>query len=204
MNTEKLEVEATKTLLRRIFYGTVPEQIDALYLFGQTTDNQESEFRVARDLVHRVGAMVVPDGPAECGYPGGEVFAAEVQNFFPGEVVRMPLVGDRITNTRSEARGLIALSLERGWRNVGLLSTRFHQLRAVMTVISAAVREDREGKVRFWSIPGVALPWYEKVIHSQGILRATRFELIGHELERILKYDDILPPEHILAWMDNR
>jgi hypothetical protein len=178
--------------------------LDALYLFGQTVDNQASEFQRALEFVSRVGAMVVPDGPAECGYPGGEAFAAEVASFFPGEVVRMPLVGSRITNTYSEAQGLLQLSLQRGWRDVGALSFPSHLYRGFRTIASVAIREDPERKVRFWSIAGVPLRWDEVIVHSQGVQRKTRAALILDELDKIESYPGQAPAHRILDWMDQR
>jgi len=55
--------------------------------------------------------------------------------------------------------------------------------------------------------PGIAMPWQEEVAHSQGILKAKRYDLIQKELERIEKYQDkgdLALFEQVLNYLNKR
>ena len=55
--------------------------------------------------------------------------------------------------------------------------------------------------------PAAAMPWNESVLHSQGILKASRAELIHHELERINKYykqGDLISCSEVLDYLNKR
>ena len=55
-----------------------------------------------------------------------------------------------------------------------------------MTTVTAALWDYPE--LKLYSQPGRAQPWDEVVTHSQGVLQATRAELIAAEQGRIDKY----------------
>ena len=72
-------------------------------------------------------------------------------------------------------------------------------------MVSIALEEYPE--LLLYSSPGPALPWQEKVVHSQGTLTGTRSEIIHSELERIERYQkkgDLAQTEAILAYLDRR
>ena len=64
--------------------------------------------------------------------------------------------------------------------------------------------------LRVYNRVGVALPWDDTVVHSQGVLQCTRSKLIHSELARIERYrnkGDLVPEREVLAylqWRDRR
>ena len=51
------------------------------------------------------------------------------------------------------------------------------------------------------------MPWNENVLHSQGVLKAKRRQLIQTELERITKYQnkgDLASTDSVLNYLNNR
>ena len=74
-----------------------------------------------------------------------------------------------------------------------------------MTSVTVAIREHPE--LLIYSYPGVAMPWQEEVVHSQGTLKAKRRDLIQEELERIEKYQgkgDLALFEQVLNYLNKR
>ena len=84
-------------------------------------------------------------------------------------------------------------------------SPPFHQFRAFMTAVTAALNIYPE--LMIYSYPGSTLPWMETVTHSQGTLQAPRRQLIEDELMRIEAYQtkgDLARFESVLSYMNQR
>ena len=108
-------------------------------------------------------------------------------------------------NTLIESEALIRFAKQHGYRSLFVVAPPFHQLRALMTAVTVALREYPE--LLIYSYPSVAMPWQEEVVHSQGTLKAKRRDLIQEELERIEKYQgkgDLALFEQVLNYLNKR
>jgi hypothetical protein len=177
-------------LLLRVLCDTIPPRVDAMYLFAQTEPNQESVFQAARGLLHRktVGRIWISDCAAKSGYIGAPAYReAMVRSGIPEETIEeIPMEPTEILHTQIEARALVRFAEARGIKSLVVTSAPFHQERAFMATVTAALRENPP--LKLYSLPGKAQRWDEVVTHSQGILTGTRAELIETEQQRIEKY----------------
>jgi len=108
-------------------------------------------------------------------------------------------------NTLVEAESLMRHAKNKNYRSIIVIAAPFHQERAFMTAVSAAIREN--SNVCLYSYPGLALAWDEEVVHSQGTVLATRAGLISGEQERIHKYQekgDLVSYSQVLAYLRKR
>lgn len=177
-------------LLLRVLCDLVPPRADAVYLFAQTEPNQASVFEAARRLLDRkvVGRVLISDCNAKSGYIGADACRkAMVRAGIPQEAIaEVPMEPTEILHTKIEAQAVVRFARTQGYRTLILASAPFHQERAFMAVVTAALRDLPDLKV--YSVPGKAQPWDEVVTHSQGTLRGTRAELIDSEQRRIETY----------------
>ena len=108
-------------------------------------------------------------------------------------------------NTLIESEAIIRFARQKSYHSLFVVAPPFQQLRAFMTAVTVALSEYPE--LLIYSYPGVAMPWQEEVIHSQGTLKAKRRDLIQEELERIAKYQskgDLASPEQVLSYLNKR
>ena len=174
----------------RVLCDLVPPCADAAYLFAQTEPNQAGVFEAARGLLDRkvVGRVLISDCAAKSGYIGADACRkAMVQARIPEETIEeVPMEPTEILHTKIEAQAVVRFARTQGYRTLTITSAPFHQERAFMAVVTAAMRDWPDLKV--YSVPGKAQPWDEVVTHSQGVLRGTRAELIDPEQRRIELY----------------
>ena len=115
-------------------------------------------------------------------------------------------VGDTpFLNTLIESEALIKLASSQEYTSLLVVAAPFHQTRAFMTAATVATRNNPA--LRIYSFPGKALPWQEKVSHSQGTVISTRKNLIHSELERIRNYQkkgDLASVTRVLEYLDYR
>jgi hypothetical protein len=197
-------------LLLRILYDTLPaERVDAAYLFAQTEPNQESVFAVARELLDRgaVGKILISDCDPKCGYIGAEGYRQAMIDFgVPEDAIEdVPMEPTEILHTLIESKAIVQFAQARRYRSLVVVSAPFHQERAFMTAVTAALWDYPELKLH--SQPGRPQPWDEVVTHSQGVLEGTRAELIAAEQERIEKYTaqgDLASRDRILEYFRTR
>jgi hypothetical protein len=100
---------------------------------------------------------------------------------------------------------MIKFAKRNQYRDVYITASPFHQLRAFMTSVTAAL--NYFPKIRIYSYNGNPLPWLDTVVHSQGTTSAPRKELIKGELDRIQKYQhkgDLASEIEILNYLDKR
>lgn len=199
-------------LIIRTLCDTMPEEpADALFLFGQTEDNQESAFAVARHLLqaHAIKKVLfLGTGPIS-GYPGFARWKAALVRSGVGEeqlepVPPLPADTD-ILHTGIEAKSLAVFAKERQYRRVIVTASPFQQPRAYMAAVTAALRNFPE--LYIYSHPGKALPWKEEVVHSQGKVQNARAGLIAGEMERIQKYHaigDLVSVDEVIAYLNRR
>lgn len=178
-------------LLLRILCDTLPSgRMDAAYLYAQTEPNQESVFVTARRLLERraVEKILISDCDAKCGYIGAAAYRqAMVDLGIAAEAIEeVPMEPTEILHTLIESRALVQLAKARGYRSLIVVSAPFHQERAFMTAVTAALWD--YPTLKLYSGPGRTQPWDEVVTGSQGTLKGTRAELIAAEQQRIDKY----------------
>jgi hypothetical protein len=203
-------VSAKAELLLRILCDTLPaERADAAYLFAQTEPNQESVFAAARELLERdaVGKILISDCHAKCGYIGAPAYRQAMIEFGIVEtaIEDVPMEPTEILHTLVEARSVVQLAKTKGYEKIIVTSAPFHQERAFMTTVTAALWDFPE--LKLYSYPGRTQSWDEVVTHSQGILEGTRAELVIAEQERIEKYaaqGDLAPREKVLDYLRTR
>ncbi|MDD5110181.1 MAG: YdcF family protein [Patescibacteria group bacterium] len=182
-----------------------------VYLFEQTADNQSSVLDAAVTLWRegRVQFLALSGYGNRLGYPGGAVWKKYLLSHGVPEL-KIRLVHDDPSgstqfNTFLEAQSLVRTAKQSGWTSLAICASPFHQPRAFLSTVSAALHDYPE--LRVYNTVGNVLLWDEKVTHSQGVLKATRAGLIGTEWERIIRYQkkgDLVPLDLAVAYLRKR
>jgi uncharacterized SAM-binding protein YcdF (DUF218 family) len=201
--------ESLELLLRILADIRPPVPAEAAYLFGQTEPNQRSVFAAARELLrHSLAARIwISDCAPKSGYVGAVACRRALVEFgIPAEAIEeVPMEPTEILHTLIESETVIRFARRRGCQRLIVTSSPFHQERAFMTAVTAALRE--YPVLKLYSYPGAPQPWDEVVTHSQGKLTGTRAELIAEERKRIEKYTaqgDLAPRREILDYLRTR
>ncbi|OKL40292.1 hypothetical protein [Pontibacter flavimaris] len=197
-------------LIIRTLADTLPDKpLDALFLFGQTADNQESSFAVAARMVQEGQAQKVLFLQTQplSGYPGFDVWQQELKKLgLPADRLEgVPDPGTNYLHTLIEAEAMVKYARERGYKSIAVTAAPFQQPRAFMAAVTAAHRHYPQ--LYLYSQPGKPLPWCREVTHSQGKVEDTRAGLIGGEMARIRKYNaqgDLDAVEQVLAYLGHR
>lgn len=182
---------------------------DAVFLCSQTRDNQDSVLGAARRLLaeQRVKKILMVDSGPKSGYPGYAVWEkALLETGVPETAIEsVDLRETDALNTWIEANAMIRHARQHHYTVMYVCASPFHQLRAFMTAITAALRHYPD--IRIYSCNGHPLPWLDRVAHSQGETLEPRRELIGGELDRILKYQqkgDLAADTDVLRYLNQR
>jgi uncharacterized SAM-binding protein YcdF (DUF218 family) len=199
-----------KELLTRILCDTLPPvTADGAYLFGQTGDNQESVFLSAQELITRalVRRILISDAQPKSGYPGKHAWreALAARGVTNSVIEEVPVEPTNTLNTLREAEALIRHARKNSYRFMVVTAAPFHQERAFITAVSAALSAYPD--LCLYSYPGRALAWDGQVTHSQGTLSATRAGLISSEQERIATYlgkGDLVSCSQVLSYLRKR
>jgi uncharacterized SAM-binding protein YcdF (DUF218 family) len=197
-------------LLIRVLCDTRPAAVtDGAYLFGQTTDNEESVFAAAGQLLTAMltRRVLLPYTEPMSGYPGFKAWqqALHQQGIGNLQIEGVTGITSPMLHTLIEAEALVRFAKAQGYRSLYVVAPPFHQPRAFMTAVTATLRAYPE--LKLYSYPGAALPWQDEVVHSQGQTRGSRSELIAAELERIGKYNekgDLASVEAVLDYLNKR
>ena len=197
-------------LVTRIFSDTAPRaKVDTAYLFGETEDNEASVLKAGVFLYGMGPArrIAICDAPAGHGYPGFDNWRPKLVGMgVPAkDICGVSLAGDFPPSTHAEALGLVRFAKKRGWKSVYVVAPPLHQLRAFVTTVSEVIKE--KSKLSVYSFPGIAQNWEEHIVHSQGIQKGTRAELLAEELKKIEKYykkGDLVSGEEVLKYLDKR
>jgi hypothetical protein len=197
-------------LLLRILADVSPDGIaDAAYLFAETEPNQESVFAAGRNLIerNRVRRLLISDCSPKSGYIGAAAYrAAMIRAGIAAEgIEEVPMEPTELLHTGIEADRTVQFAKAKGYERLLVVAAPFHQERAIMSVVTAAIREYPSLKV--YSHPGMPQAWDEVVTHSQGKLCGTRAKLIAEELQRIETYTAqgfLLPRSAILEYLRGR
>jgi hypothetical protein len=182
---------------------------DAAYLFAQTRDNDSSVIAVAKNIIEDSVAsrILLLSTRIRQGYPGFQVWKAKLLELGISETLITPveLNQGEPHNTLTEATALIRFAKQSQYKAIVVSAAPFHQVRVFMTAVRAASNEFPS--LRIYNFPGIALPWTEQVVHSQGMLTATRARLIQAEFERINNYyrkGDLISFDAALNYLDQR
>jgi len=188
-----------------------PRDLMPKYLFGETSDNEDSSFRqVAKEVRFRAGKkphILISGGSDIAGYPGAPKWMDCMERSYriPREIIEViPLNGP--PNTKTEADALVQYVAEKAWGEFAIVAPPFHQLRCFLTVLGSMKTMGRMD-LRVYNWVGVSLPWQEPARHSQGSLKDVRENLIGHEFKRILTYTskgDLVTVDEALEYLRQR
>lgn len=197
-------------IIRTLCDTLPPTPADAVFLFGQTEDNQQSVFASAVYLLSNKLAKKVMflNTPAMSGYPGFNAWQPELEmlGVKQDEIEPVPVAaGTTSLNTRVEAQNAVKHAKKVGYKSIIATASPFQQPRAFMTAVTAVHEHYPELKV--YSYPGRNLSWCEEVTHSQGKVHGTRAELIAGEMERIHKYGasgDLAKVGEVLDYLNRR
>lgn len=199
-------------LIIRTLCDTLPATpADALFLFGQTEDNQDAAFAAAKLLLQEKitkKVMFLGTEPMS-GYPGGTAWKDEMVGLgIPQDALEMILpvpVNTDLLHTGIEANSMVKHAKEQNYSSVIVTAAPFQQPRAFMAAATAAMRHYPDLKI--YSLPGKPLPWNEVALHSQGKAENTRAGLIAGEIKRIKKYSkqgDLATVAEVLEYLNNR
>jgi len=188
---KKLGLENLVEVYDAIKFRNNPPEQDAIYLFGQTKDNESSVFERAVMLFeHEVSdKILIINAEKANGFPGYAEWHERLGKRMPGQnIYPVPIENPKAVNTLSESVELIKYATSKGHYALGIVAAQFHMLRAFMTAASEAIRQNPG--IKLHPFCGTELPWDEHVAHSQGTLYGTRRKLVEEELIRINKYQN--------------
>lgn len=181
------ELEKLFRLTVHVFCDCVPGRPLPTYLVGETADNEESVFAAACTCAGEY-PIIINGGDDTAGYPSGTVWAGRVWERYHVAPERIHLVPhEGPPNTRTEMLSLAEYLKLQQWKEIVMVAAPFHQVRAFLTLLRA-LQEKGLDQVRLYSRVGSPQPWGEVALHSQGVVRATRAELVGGEFGRIERY----------------
>mgnify|MGYP001823019378 CR=1 FL=1 len=147
--------EQAELFLRALSDPLPPEGLEALFLFGQTEDNQSAAFDTAQALYRDASGLplLMLDGGPRSGYPGFAPWrrALLARGVAASHIHPLPPADSPLLHTRIEALALMDHLATRRYRRVGVTAAPFHQTRAFMTAISVAL--DAGLGVRLYSCP---------------------------------------------------
>ncbi|MFO7557130.1 MAG: hypothetical protein R6W88_18195 [Desulfobacterales bacterium] len=200
----------TIELLTRVLCDQRPKHpTNGAYLYCQTRSNQQSIFQTAQFLLNNTYTyrILILNTKAKSGYPGFTEWKQNLKQLGISEEQIEGVINKETSmlNTLFESEAIIRFAKQHSYHSLFVVAPPFHQLRAFMTAVTIALREYPE--LLIYSYPGVAMSWQEEVIHSQGVLKAKRHNLIQEELERIEKYQgkgDLASPEQVLSYLNKR
>ncbi len=198
-------------LIIRSLADTLPEApADAVFLFGQTEDNQASVLARATNLLEKQQVqqvLFIHSGPIS-GYPGFARWQQELRRLGVQEAsiagVPVPAKTDKL-HTLIEAEAMAQYARAKGHTRIVVSASPFQQPRALMAAVTAAQRHHPQ--LYLFSQPGEPLPWSQEATHSQGKVEDTRAGLIAGEMERIQKYHakgDLVSVEEMLRYLNRR
>ncbi|GAB3818889.1 YdcF family protein [Pontibacter rugosus] len=197
-------------LIIRSLADTCPsEPADAVFLFGQTKDNQQSVFETAKTLLHEKQVMKVLflSSEPKSGYPGFDKWQQELVQIGvqPQQIEPVPSPDTEILHTRIEADAMVKHALKQKYKSIIIAASPFQQPRALMAAVTAALAH--YPTLYLYSKPGKPLPWCQEANHSQGKVEDTRAGLISGEIERIHKYNqkgDLAYAKDVLEYLNRR
>ena len=117
-----------------------------------------------------------------------------------------PALSDFPPSTDAEATGLVRLAHKMGWQRLIITSPPIHQFRAFISTISAAKRESL--KLKIYNSVGLPPKWCEDTVHSQGIEKGLRKDLLrSGEWLRLIRYHakgDLISADEAIEYLNLR
>lgn len=180
---------------------------DVIYVFAETTDNQDSVLNRAIAISNQWGdvPIAVCGSDSQSGCPGFALWRGVlIHRGFPEQnVICVPFPEGTMLHTGTESEALVSAATMNNWKVVVAIAPPFHQVRAMMMLISQILKVG--ATVWVYSQPGVVQPWHGPVRHSQGELFSSRTAIITGELVRILASRPFLKSSKaILAYLLRR
>jgi len=202
-------MNSTIELLTRTLCDIQPSSpTNGAYLYCQTESNYESTFQSAKSLLNSllISKIFILQIEAKSGYTGYDNWKRQLNllGISQDQIEGVDLKSSML-NTLTESEALVQFAKQRSFGSIFVIAPPFHQLRVFMTAVTVA--QNVYPKLKIYSFPGMAMPWDEDVLHSQGVLKAKRHQLIQTELERITKYQnkgDLASTESVLNYLNNR
>lgn len=193
----------------RTMADELPRGVDAVFLFGETPDNEQSTLRRVAQLFYEgsVGKIAYSTGGVSvAGQPWAPGYRIKLINMGISEDSIVSLsIADKLAHTCSEALTFAAYAKEQSWQKVCVTAAPVHQPRAFLSFVSSILRSCPELKA--FSAPGVPLPWTQVALHSQFIESGRRCDLTQNEWERIERYyasGDLVSARQALDYLNNR
>ncbi|MBP9822430.1 MAG: hypothetical protein KBC81_03250 [Candidatus Pacebacteria bacterium] len=200
--------DQTLELYTRILCDIRPEQTEIIYIFGQTKDNESLVLDEVSELWNKMGVstkIMIDQGTTNHGYPGYHTWlSALLKNGVPAENI-IPLDIPADLNTLTESEALTDYMSQKKISSATIICPPFHQVRAFSTLVSSIIKKNLS--IKIYNKPSDPKDWQANVFHSQGVLEASRKELIQEETKRIETYHkkgDILSVKEILEYLDSR
>lgn len=183
-------------LLTRIYCDTLPRGVtDAVCFVSETVENEAAAIESAACIWHKGLARHV----AVSGYLGcdkGDLrvsgYKAYMRRLIDLGVRRecihvFPLSNDLPACTDSEMRGLVFYSHFMSWRTLIVTAPPLHQFRAFMSLTSPLVK-NTDQDISVWNVVGPAEDYSEEIVFSQSAPRDSRDNLLGSEIEKVVRY----------------
>lgn len=197
-------------LSQRIMDDDKPKvKADAVFMYGQTQDNESSIFFGVKWLYEKklIEKVVFGQGGKLSGgqdyIPG---YQEKLTQFgIPKEAIIPIQITEAMANTHTEALAHIAQAKAQQWKNVYVMASPHHQFRAFMNTISIVLRE--YPKLKVFSILGKHLPWTQVALHSQFVEIGKRCDLVAKEWARIEAYHakgDLVSARQVLDYLNQR
>jgi hypothetical protein len=144
---------------------------------------------------------------AKSGYPGYDHWRQELRDrgIADDKIAAVPIEDTPNLNTLIESQALVEYAKHQHLSRLAIVSSPFHQLRAFMTAVTIALRI--YPTLSIYSHQGRTLPWCQEVVHSQGTLKAKRYDLIKEELIRIETYQakgDLASYNEVIDYLNQR
>jgi len=206
-------IKILNELLTRVLCDEKPKiKAEAACIFAHSRDNEDTVLVKARFLYKSGLALTI----AICCVDEPQYFVKRWLNQIsqlgaPSKnVLLIEKTSDLPLSTDTETDFLTSFVAQNGWRNVYLVSTPFHQLRAFISVVSALSRIEKSFNkdIKFYNIVGSFDTRDKKVIHSQSQnAPRERRELFADELDKINKYFKkgiLLRSEKIVEYLNTR
>ena len=111
------------------------------------------------------------------------------------------IVESASTNSAEQAKAVVAMAKDKGWTNLLLVASGYHQFRAFLTFLRALQRAELADTVRLTVVPTSQAPWGQ----APPGCEATRLALLDGEFAKVEAYGDDVATwadglAYLLAW----
>ena len=202
-------MEINREFLFRVLCDDRPTKVEALYLVAQSDHNQYSVIDQGFEAFEQglTEHIVILGSDPISGYPGSGLWRTILMTRgVPPEAIHETDGKEYETlNTYEESQLFVNFCTKHDLKNVGICAAPFHQERAYISVVSAAIKANLD--LNIYSYLGKPLTWNEKTRHSQGTQEGTRLEILEAENKKIKEYQkkgDLLSKKEILDYMNSR